>query len=139
MRGREGQKVTDGDPIPGALYQPILGSVDRGYGQGDTSPEKLNGHPHLDMASLPSLDCAGPLQDWVQVSPRLCPLLLTELQRTVLHKIFSSQTGTWVSQVTSSSTLGSAYLYQKISTIITFVCTKQLSILISIYTTAIWP
>lgn len=96
--------------------------MDRGYGQGDTSPENLNGHPHLDMASLPSLDYAGPLQDWVQASLRLCPLLLTELQRTVLYKIFSSQTGTWVSQVTSSLTLGSAYLYQEISTIITFVC-----------------
>lgn len=71
-----GKKVTEGDPTNGALYQLVPGSVDGGYGQGDTSPEKLNGHPHLDTGSLPPVDCAGPLQGQVQASPRLCLLLL---------------------------------------------------------------
>lgn len=55
-----------------------------------------------------------------------------------LHKISSSQTGIWVSQVTSPSTLGSAYLYQEISTIIAFfVCVQSNYLfLFSIYTTA---
>lgn len=38
-RGREGQKVTKGDPAPGVLYRPVPGSVDGGHGQGDASPE----------------------------------------------------------------------------------------------------
>lgn len=29
------------------------------YGQGDPSPEKLNGHLHLDTGSLPPLENAG--------------------------------------------------------------------------------
>lgn len=87
---------------------------------------RLNGHAHLDTASLPSLHCSGPLQGWVQPSTRLCPSPLQQsLKETVLHKISSSQTGSWVSQVASPSTLGSAYLYQEISTIITFFLSVQ--------------
>lgn len=29
----EGQTVTEGDPTPGALYQPVAGSLDGGYRQ----------------------------------------------------------------------------------------------------------
>lgn len=38
---------------------------------------------------------------------------------------FSSQAGAWVSQVTTPSTLGSAYLYHEISTIITLFCVQS--------------
>lgn len=64
----------EGDPTPRALYQRVPGSVDGGYRQGDPSPEKLNGHLHLDTGSLPPLDCAGPLQGWVQALMRHCLL-----------------------------------------------------------------
>lgn len=76
MEEVEGQKVTEGDP--GALCQPVPVRVNRGY-KGDTSLKKFNGHPHLDTF-LPLLDCTGPLQSRVQVSPRL--LSLPEPQRT---------------------------------------------------------
>lgn len=36
----EGQKVTEGDPVPGALRHPVPGSVHGGY-KGDTSLKKL--------------------------------------------------------------------------------------------------
>lgn len=38
---------------------------------------------------------------------------------------FSSQAGAWVSQVTTPSTLGSAFLYHEISTIITLFCVQS--------------
>lgn len=38
---------------------------------------------------------------------------------------FSSQAVAWVSQVTTPSTLGSAYLYHEISTIITLFCVQS--------------
>lgn len=38
---------------------------------------------------------------------------------------FSSQAGAWVSQVTTPSTLGSAYLYHEISTIIILFCVQS--------------
>lgn len=38
---------------------------------------------------------------------------------------FSSQAGAWVSHVTTPSTLGSAYLYHEISTIITLFCVQS--------------
>nr|XP_040128054.1 ras-related protein Rab-24 isoform X2 [Ictidomys tridecemlineatus] len=133
------QKVAE-DYVSVAAFQVMTGSVDGGYGQGDPRPEKLNGHHHLDTGSLPPLDCAGPLQGWVQALLRHCllPTPHRASKKSCYVKSLSfKQEPVWISQVTSPSTLGSAYLYHEISTIITFLCTKHLSIHTSIYTTAI--
>lgn len=137
MEEVEGQKVMEGDPTPRALYQRVPGSVDGGYGQGDPSPEKLNGHLHLDTGSLPPLDCAGPLQGWVQALLRHCFLPTSHRaskKSCYVKSLSSKQEPVWISQVTSPSTLGSAYLYHEISTIITFFCVQSIYLFVLQFT-----
>lgn len=108
----EGQKVMEGDPTPRALYQRFQAVWTEAMEQGDPSPEKLNGHLHLDTGSLLPLDCAGPLQGWVQALLRHC-LLPTSHRASkkscYVKSLSSKQEPIWISQVTSPSTLGSAY------------------------------
>lgn len=96
--------------------------MDKGYGQGDTSPKQLSGH-HLDTGSLPPLDCTEHSRVGLAgVTGTACfPPLRAERNLYA----FSSQAGAWVSQVTTPSTLGSAYLYHEISTIITLFCVQS--------------
>lgn len=90
-----------------------------------SSPEKLSGH-HLDMGtSFPPPDCTKHSRVGLAgINDALPATSLSQRAERNLYKL-SSQRGTQVSHVTTPSTLGSAYLYHEISTIITLFCVQS--------------
>lgn len=121
---RRRSREAEGNSYPTsiALSWPFLGKMDKGYDQGDASPKKLSGH-HLYTGSLPPLDWTEAFQGWVGRHYWLCLLPSSQSWKEPISIIFL--TGTWVSHVTTPSTLGSAYLYHEISTIITLFCVQS--------------
>lgn len=97
-RGRGREAEGNGYSTSIVLFWPFLGRMDKGYGQGDTSPKQLSGH-HLDTGSLPPLDCTEHSRVGLAGATGTACFPPSELKGTCMHPLPKQEPGFLKSQL----------------------------------------